>query len=70
MKSDLIDIEVIFQTQTEKAVCVRSDEASKEDIWIPKSLCQVDGHLREPPWRGDQVTLTAPQKVLEEKGLV
>lgn len=69
MKSNLQDIEVIFQTQTDKAVCVRTDEASKVDVWIAKSQCVFDG-ANVPPRRGDVVILTAPQPVLEEKGLV
>lgn len=66
MKSNLQDIEVIFQTGTQRAVCVRKDETSKADVWIPLSQCEVDGVLE----RGRVVTLTAPQSVLEEKGLV
>lgn len=66
MKSNLHDIEVIFQTQTLKGICVRKDERSKEDIWLAKSQCEVDGVLE----RGRVVTITVPQPVLEEKGLV
>lgn len=69
MKSDLQDVDVIFQTQTDKAVCVRSDEASTKDIWLPKSACVFDG-ANVPPRRGDVVILTASEKLLVEKGLV
>lgn len=66
MRSDLHDIKVIFQHQTEAAICVRETEDSR-DTWIPKSQCEI-----EPchPRRGDAITLTASEKTLTEKGLV
>lgn len=72
MKSDLHDIEVIFQTATDRAICVRQ-QGDERDIWIPLSLCEIDGDLSDPfrrPQRGDTVTLTASERVLTEKGLV
>lgn len=65
MRSDLADIEVIFQTETERAVCIR-DEDGGADVWIPKSLCEVEGDRL----RGRTVTLTASERLLTEKGLV
>ena len=65
MKSNLHDIEAIYQHATARAVCVRADEDS-EDVWIPLSMCEVDGDRR----RGGVVTLTAPEPLLTEKGLV
>ena len=65
MKSDLHDIEVIYQTETERAVCVRETEDG-DDVWIPKSLCEVDGETR----RGGIVTLTAGERILQERGLI
>ena len=65
MRSDLTDIEVIFQTETERAVCVRDAEGGT-DVWIPKSLCEVEGDRL----RGRTVTLTASERLLTEKGLV
>lgn len=65
MKSDLTDIEVIFQHATERAVCVRSDEDG-DDVWIPLSVCEVEGDKR----RGQVVTLTASERLLSERGLV
>lgn len=64
MKSDLHDIEVTYQTETEKAVCIRGDDGA--DVWIPKASCEIDGERR----RGGVVTMTAPERVLIEKGLV
>lgn len=65
MKSDLKDIEAIFQHATERAVCVRAVEGG-EDIWIPLAACEVDGDRR----RGGVVTLTASEHLLFEKGLI
>lgn len=68
MRSDLHDIKVIYQTATERAVCVKQVEGGP-DIWIPKSRCEVeakDGHLR----RGAVVTLTSDETTLTEKGLI
>jgi len=65
MKSDLTDIEVIFQHATDRAVCVRAEERG-EDVWIPLSVCEVEGDRR----RGGVVTLTASERLLTERGLV
>ena len=65
MKSTLCDIEVIYQTETERAVCVREDERT-DDTWLPKAECEIDGTLE----RGTVVTLTAPEWLLTEKGLI
>jgi hypothetical protein len=65
MKSDLTDIEVIFQHATDRAVCIRATEDSA-DVWIALSLCEVDGDRR----RGGVVTLTASEWLLAERGLV
>ena len=40
MKSTIFDIEVQFQHQTDAAVCVRATEDG-EDIWLPKSRCEI-----------------------------
>lgn len=76
MKSDLVDVDVIYQTETEKAVCVREHETATKDIWIPKSQCQFyrkaagNDASQLPARRGCIISLTAPASVLEDKGLV
>lgn len=65
MRSDLADIEVIFQHATERAVCVR-DEEDGEDIWLPLSVCEVSGDMR----RGGLVTVTASARLLADRGLL
>ena len=66
MKSDLHDIEVQFQHQTDAAVCVRAEEDGA-DIWIPKSRCEI---YPQTPVRGQYVTLTSDEATLTDKGLV
>lgn len=68
MRSDLIDLTVIYQHQTERAVCIRETEDGK-DVWIPLSQCEIaakDSDLA----RGCVAILTAPERVLTEKGLL
>ena len=64
MRSDLEDIEVTLHHQTPLAWLVSTDGERENAIWIPKALCELE-HVRGRVW-----TLTAPQPVLEEKGLV
>lgn len=65
MKSNLCDMEVIFQIETERAICIREDERSG-DTWLPKAECEIDGERV----RGGVVTLTAPEWLLLDKGLI
>jgi hypothetical protein len=72
MRSDLHDVTVIYQTRTEKAVCVRETETSP-DIWIPASQCEVapvEGDMFGALSRGRPCILTAPERVLTDKGLI
>lgn len=65
MRSDLHGIEVIYQTKTQLAVCVRETE-DEEDVWLPRSQVEIEGqHVR-----GHVVKLTAPEWLLTEKGLI
>lgn len=71
MRSDLHDIEVIYQHRTERAVCVRETEDGP-DIWIPLSLCEIEpkvGDLFGGLSRGRPAILTASERVLIERGL-
>lgn len=63
-RSDLADVQVIYQTSTERAVCVRETEDGP-DVWLPLSEVEI-----EPlsPRRRDVVTLTGPEWLLTEKG--
>lgn len=66
MRSDLCDVQVIFQHQTEKAVCVRETEDG-EDVWLPLSTCEIEP---SDPRRGQVITLTAPERTLIGKGII
>lgn len=68
MRSNLHDIEVIYQHQTERAVCVREVEGGP-DIWIPKSRCEIEAGPQGIR-RGAVVTLTSDEATLAEKGLI
>lgn len=72
MRSDLHDITVEYQTETALAVCIRKVEGGR-DIWIPKASCEfapLGGDLLGGLSRGATITLTAPEKVLRDKGLI
>lgn len=66
MKSDLVDVSVQFQHQTDGAVCVRAVEDGP-DIWIPKSRCEIQ---QTDPRRGHYVLLTTDEATAIEKELV
>lgn len=66
MKSDIVDVEVIYRHHTERGICVWADESKKEDVWLALSLVEVEGEKI----RGRKITLSGPQKLMEEKGLV
>lgn len=66
MKSDIVEISVQFQHQTESAVCVRETEGGS-DVWIPKSRCEI---LQSDPRRGHYILLTTDEATATEKGLV
>lgn len=66
MKSDLIDVNVIFVSSTEKAYCIKETEDG-DKIWLPKSQCEIDG---DEVMFKNIITLTAPEWLLKEKGLI
>ncbi len=69
-RSDLVDLEVYLHHETspgeenEGAYLVSTDFKTK--VWVPKSRCEIEGG--EPPSK--RATLTAPEGLLIEKGLV
>lgn len=65
MRSNIVDIEVIYRHHTERGLCVRADETS-QDVWLPLSMVEVEGDKV----RGRKITVTGPQSLFEEKGLV
>ena len=66
MKSDIIEISVQFQHQTDAAVCIRAVE-NGSDIWVPKSRCEIS---QTDPRRGNYILLTTDETTATEKGLI
>ena len=66
MKSDIVEISVQFQHQTDSAVCVRVVEDGT-DIWIPKTRCEI---LQTDPRRSHYILLTTDETTATEKGLI
>ena len=54
--------------RTGRVACIRETEDGK-DVWIPLSQCEIEGRDGDLS-RGCVATLTAPERVLTEKGLL
>ena len=66
-RSELTTAEAIFETETDAAICVVADEDDMRGIWIAKSISTLDP---PHPDKGDTVTITAFEWVLQQKGLI
>lgn len=62
MRSDLIDITVMIERETEKAWGLNNGTGPM--IWVPKSMSEVDD--RKP---NGLATMTLPERFAIEKGL-
>lgn len=62
-RSDIIDITVIVRHETPKAVLV--DHGGKEPCWLPRSQIEI-----APNTDGRTFTVSLPQSLAEEKGMV
>lgn len=67
MKSDLVDLEVALHHQTDKAYLVSTTGDRKDAVWLPKSACELEDQGSRNP---GIYTLTLPQSLATEKGLV
>jgi len=67
---DLVDLEAVYRWQTKMAWCL--DFGTDADVWLPKSQCEVDSSPNENKLlrRGDTVTVTLPEWLAIEKGIV
>lgn len=66
MRSDIVDLDLLFVHQTSGAVLVRLHEDADE-VWLPKS--QIE--LEESDMRRNAIyCFSMPQSLAEEKGLV
>ncbi len=66
MKSNIIDIDVVFHHQTDKAILVAVDEET-EPVWLPKSQVEIED---DDLIRGFLVCVTLPEQLALEKGLI
>lgn len=66
MRSDLIDIEMMIHAETEKAVRVSDDGDRENAVWLAKKHVEFERDIEI----GRRQTLTMPQWLAEEKGLV
>lgn len=65
-KTGIVELLVLYQHATERAICVRSDEQSKTDVWLPLSMVEVHGEKV----RGKVVTIVGPESLFIEKELI
>jgi hypothetical protein len=56
---ELVDIEGELRHETEKAYLL--DHGADEPVWLPKSMCE---------WDMDSGTMTMPQWLAKDKGLI
>lgn len=64
MRSDVIDIDVEVTARTDRAVLVHTGD-KEEAVWLPLSQIEI-----APSGVGGIETVTVPQWLAEEKGLV
>jgi Arc/MetJ family transcription regulator len=62
MRSNIIDIDVLLLTETEKAVRVAVSEEAV-GVWLPKSLIEIERTKLG-------VCITLPERIALEKGLI
>jgi hypothetical protein len=81
MKSNLADVMVVKHHETPAAVLVSSDGHRDKAVWLPKGAVEeadtgrsqmetIDPPSRFSPKRCPIIEITAPQRLLEDKGLV
>ena len=67
MRSNIIDLELVWHHETQNAVLVACDEQA-EPVWLPKSQIDIDDD--EPKIRGFLVVVSLPEPLAVEKELV
>lgn len=67
MKSQIVDLELLWHHETPKAVLVSSDEEA-EPVWLPKSQIDIDDD--EVKIRGFLVVVSMPEALAVEMELV
>lgn len=64
-KSDLIDVSAQLHRETDKAVLVSDDGERENALWLPKSQIEFT-----PPDRKGVTTITLPEWLAKDKGLI
>jgi hypothetical protein len=63
-RNDMIDVEDLeFLHETDSAILVECDG---EEVWLPLSQIEWDGDAE----RGDTITVSMPEWLAEDKGLI
>lgn len=62
-KSDLIDVSLHWHGETAKAIKVSEDGRKDGAMWLPKSQIEFERN-------GEEVTVTMPEWLAEDKGLI
>lgn len=63
MRSNIIDVHVLIQHETEKAVLVRGDEEA-DPVWLPKSQIELES------LGAGLGIVTLPEWLAQERGLI
>jgi hypothetical protein len=63
-RSDIVDVQVVFLGETDNAFRVEDDE--EHILWLPKSHVETTDDLVS----GSVITVSMPEWLAEEKGLV
>ena len=66
MRSNIIDAEAVYAAKTERAIGVAKEEGGKELAWFPLSQVEISGECIY----GQVITLTGPEQLFIDKGLV
>ncbi len=64
-RSDIIDLDVKVHASTALAVLVSEDGEEGSAVWLPLSQVEIDSTARDA-----ETTVSVPQWLAEEKGLV
>lgn len=67
--SRVVDLQVMYQTRTDKAVCVNGEKNLEKDVWLPLDETEVFEDL-DLAIRGDLINVTIPEWLAEREGLI
>ena len=65
-KSDIVDLDLMYITQTEKGLCVRQSE-EHETFWLPKSQIEFEDKDYK---RNQVIKVTIPEWLAEKHDLL